>query len=118
VPAYSLADELAVQLLARTLARIEAAEAVLESVDTRLAATDGGSYLATSAEAAALLAQVQRLREDLRGWLNLERRLLGDLGMTTTSRAKLGLDIARTGDELARYLEGRNAGNAEGGDGS
>lgn len=95
VPLYRPADEVALLLLATTLARIEAAEKVLLAIDERLGGTAGGSYVGMS-EAAELLAQVQRLRQDQRGWLNSALRILNDLGLTPTARARLGLDVAQT----------------------
>jgi hypothetical protein len=83
VPAYTASDEPAVRLLAMTLARLERAEAALEQ-----AAPD----------------ELGRLRQDALGWANAARRLLNDLGMTPTSRARLGLDVARTQDVLGDYL--------------
>ena len=98
VPGYSAADEAMVRLLALVLARIERATAALEKVDD---AAEGNEVAAYTGEAAEPL---RRLREDSRGWINTARRLANDLGLTPTSRAKLGLDIARTGDALAEYL--------------
>lgn len=98
VPGYSVADEAMVRLLAIVLARVERATAALERVDD---VADGNELVAYSGEAADSL---RRLREDSRGWINTARRLANDLGLTTTSRAKLGLDLSRTGDVLERYL--------------
>lgn len=74
VPAYSPSDAIAVRLLGLALARLERAEAALE---------------------AAAPADMARLRTDALGWANSARRLLNDLGMTPTSRARLGLDLSR-----------------------
>lgn len=76
VPAYTPSDEPALRLLGLALAR-------LERVETALSDAKPGER--------------QRLRQDALGWANAARRLLNDLGMTPTSRARLGLDISRTG---------------------
>ncbi len=73
VPMRRPADELAVRTLALTLARIEAAYTALES---------------------ALPGELARLEADMRGWVNTERRLLNDLGLTPASRGRLGVDVA------------------------
>jgi hypothetical protein len=102
VPNYSPSDEPVVGLLAVVLTRVERATAALERVDE---ATEGHELSAnTNADGAATL---QRLRADLHAWVNTARRLANDLGLTPTSRARLGLDLARTGDELRRYLDER-----------
>lgn len=98
VPAYSPADEPMVRMLAIVLARVERATAALEKVDDAAEGNEVGVYLGDGAES------MRRLREDSRGWINTARRLANDLGLTPTSRARLGLDIARTGDVLAEYL--------------
>jgi hypothetical protein len=74
-PLYRDSDELAVRTLALTLARIEAAATALEE------ATGG---------------ELTSLEGHMRGWVNTQRRLLNDLGLTPAARAKLGLDVART----------------------
>lgn len=93
VPAYTAADETVVRLLALTLARIEQAMTALERLDE---ATSDGAELNMYVSARA--PDFQRLREDVRAWVNTARRLANDLGLTPTSRAKLGLDIARALD--------------------
>jgi hypothetical protein len=98
VPAYSPADEAMVRLLALVLARIERAVAALDRLDDASEGSELKLYLGDSAQS------FQRLREDCRGWVNTARRLSNDLGLSPTSRAKLGLDVARTGDALERYL--------------
>ena len=83
VPTYTDSDGPAVALLATTLARVErAAQAVDDAADD----PDGP----------------KRLEQDLRGWVNTAARLLDALGMTPTSRARLGLDLARVEDTLAQ----------------
>ena len=54
---------------------------------------------------------LQRLREDLRRWINTARGLAADLGLTPTSRARLGLDIAATARTLSviDYYQAREA---------
>lgn len=79
VPAGRPADEVALRLLALCLARIEAAHAALEK---------------------AKPAELATLESDARGWTNTARRLLSDLGMTPTARARLGLDVARTAQSV------------------
>ena len=98
VPTYSPADEVSVRLLAITLARIERAVAALERVDGAAGENPLGPYLGDSAEV------MRWLRTDLRLWVASAGRLAESLGLTPTSRAKLGLDVARTGDALADYL--------------
>jgi hypothetical protein len=85
VPCYSPSDEIALRLLCVALARLErSSDAVGEASPVEL----------------------KRLREDERGWTNTARRLLADLGMTPTSRAGLGLDVARArGAALRSHLE-------------
>jgi hypothetical protein len=99
VPAFSPADEPMVRLLALTLARVEMATRALEVIDERAEGNEVTVYLGDSAES------LRRLREDSRGWINTARRIANDLGMTPTSRAKLGLDLARTETELVDLIE-------------
>jgi hypothetical protein len=89
MPARADADEPVLLLLATTLARIERANAALIATDD------------TSSR--------QRLSDDLRSWINTARRLANDLGLTPTSRARLGLDIAATQRSLSvlAYYEQR-----------
>jgi hypothetical protein len=84
VPAYSLSDEPAVRVLGLAFARLERAEAALET---------------------AAPSELGKLRQDALGWANAARRLLNDLGMTPTARARLGLDIVRTREEAFRRLD-------------
>jgi hypothetical protein len=102
VPGYSHHAEPAVQLLSLTLTRVTKATAALDTLDEAMAGRELGSYTVEDA------AKFQRLREDLRGWVNSASRLLDALGMTPTARARLGLDVARTEDTLAGIeAEGR-----------
>lgn len=92
VPGYTPADEIALRILCLGLARLERSAAAVDDADP---------------------AALERLRQDERGWSNTVRRFLSELGMTPRSRAQLGLDIARTGDELQRYLERREQAQIE-----
>lgn len=91
LPAYSVADEPVLGLLSTAIARIENASAAMEMVDKN--ASPLGPYLGGGDEK-DLGPGLQRLREDLRRWVETARRLANDLGLTPTSRARLGLDIA------------------------
>jgi hypothetical protein len=93
-PLYSAADEPTVALAATTLVRAERAAAALAEVDR---ATEGREIAAYVGKGEAL----DRLRQDLRGWIGLATRLLDKLGCSPTSRAALGVDVAR-GRALAR----------------
>lgn len=108
LPAYSVADEPVLLLLATTLARIERGNAAIEAVDA--VSEPLGGYLAASDEP-TLAPNLATLRADLRAWINAARRLANDLGLTPTSRAKLGLDIAATQRALSviDYYEAKEA---------
>jgi hypothetical protein len=84
LPLYCEADEPVLRLMGLTLVRIERAAGALEDVEDE-----------TKASA---------LRTDLRAWISAARNLANDLGMTPTSRARLGLDLARTEDALEQLL--------------
>jgi hypothetical protein len=79
LPVCEDADAAAVELLGLVLARIEAASAAL--------AGDGAGSGGERVEPAA------RLESDLRGWVSTARRLMGDLAMTPSSRARLARDL-------------------------
>jgi hypothetical protein len=83
VARYRQNDDPHVALLAITWARVEAAHAALEE-----------------ATAAGEADRLSRLDADLRGWIRTARQLQADLGMTPTSRARLGLDVAQTARAL------------------
>jgi hypothetical protein len=84
VPVYTPSDEIALRLLCLALARQERAEAALAEADA---------------------SDATKLRQDALGWANAARRLLNDLGMTPSSRAKLGLNVARArGAALREHL--------------
>jgi hypothetical protein len=86
VPAASVSDEPTIRLAALVLARIEAANAYLAEHGIFL---DGGP-------------EIQPVIRSLTGWENSAARLLDRLGCTPTSRAALGLDLARSRGELLR----------------
>jgi hypothetical protein len=95
LPLYSPADAPSVLLLALTLARVERAAAALDAAD------DSGTA-----------DTLDRLGRDLRSWIGTATRLLSELGMTPSSRARLGLDVAlaqRAADQALERLadEGR-----------
>jgi len=104
LPAYSVCDEPTLLLLATTLGRIERGNAALDQIDS-VSIEPVGPYLAEAA------VKFQKLREDLRGWIGLARRLANDLGLTPTSRARLGLDIAQSQRALSvvEYYRAREA---------
>jgi hypothetical protein len=106
LPLYSAADEPTLTLYAVTLARIELASAALDEIDQTSAGGPLGPYLVEQAEKFA------RLRDDLRGWVNTARRLGNDLGLSPTSRARLGLDLAATQRILGAELLERYGGAA------
>jgi hypothetical protein len=106
LPGYAPADEVVLLLLATTLARIERANEAIEVVDAN-ATSALSEYL--PGDEPTLAPDLSRLRQDLRAWIGLARRIANDLGLTPTSRAKLGLDIAATQRELSviDYYEAR-----------
>ena len=110
VPGYALPDEPAVRLLAVMHVRIERAQAALEALDGQTDGRELGTYLTADAD------KLQRLRQDLLGWVNAARRLMNDLGMTPTSRARLGLDLTRArGEALRAHLADRHSAESPGG---
>ncbi len=86
VPAFAPSDEVALRLLALALARLEACGPAI------------------TAAAAADPADQKRLRRNERSWANAARNMLGDLGMTPSSRVRLGIDLVR-GTSLAAEVE-------------
>lgn len=100
------------RLLALVLARIEAATAALDKVDEATAGRELAAYTADAAPG------FQRLREDLRGWISVAARFADALGLTPTSRAKLGLDLTRAKGEALRahlaeqYIDDGDKGDA------
>jgi hypothetical protein len=92
VPAASEADEPTIRLLALVLARIEAANEWV---------AEHGIFRNGKGEPQPIL-------KVLSTWENTAGRLLDRLGGTPTSRAQLGLDLARAEDVLEHGLrEGR-----------
>lgn len=93
VPAYTASDEPALTLLAWQLARIEAANTYLAEhglLDGKGRPRPVLKVLSTSENSAA--------------------RLMDALGLTPTSRARLGVDLAKTGDLVAELAKAREAG--------
>jgi hypothetical protein len=88
LPVADECDEPALRLLALSLARLERAAEALE--------------LKTKP------SELARLEQDARGWVNSSVRLADALGMTPTSRARLGLTLVRArevvngGQDLSR----------------
>jgi hypothetical protein len=90
VPAYAPADEPLIQLCAMTMARIES----MAEYVARLGPLDSRG----------------RPRGVLRVLQSAENgcaRMLSELGCSPTSRARLGLDVARAGVALEEHLEKR-----------
>lgn len=73
VPGYRAADEPMLRIACVALARLEASMVALED---------------------AKPGELERLQADARGWLNSLRRILNDLGMSPSARARLGVDVA------------------------
>lgn len=95
VPARSDSDEPTIRLLALVLARIETANEWLD---------EHGLFRNGKGEPQAILKNVST-------WENTASRLMDKLGLTPTSRAALGLDLARTHDAQAvlnAYLRERH----------
>jgi hypothetical protein len=83
VPGYAESDEIVVRTLSFVLARIEKTSAALaEAKPDELASLEARSV----------------------AWVNAARRLLNDLGMTPSARAKLGLSVARGAREAEEAL--------------
>jgi hypothetical protein len=103
LPAYAECDEPVLQLLSGTLARIESGMGAFGELDRTMAERPLAPYLIEDA------ARLQRLHQDLRGWIGLARRLANDLGLTPTARAKLALHVVQgeaVRDELLRRYAG------------
>ncbi len=90
---YAPAFELAIARLALVWARIENASAALDKLEG-MALEPATPYLTAAAE---LRDGHRAMRDDLKGWLRLAGQIEASLGLTTESRAKLGLDLALTG---------------------
>jgi hypothetical protein len=107
VPLHSPADEPAIAALALILAQLERASIALAQAD---------ELLGEERSLAAYTDRTQmfeRLRADARGWANTARRYFNDLGMTPTSRAKLGLNVARGRGEALRLHLAERYGDGE-----
>ncbi|MGZ4380588.1 MAG: hypothetical protein ACXVZ3_04090 [Gaiellaceae bacterium] len=93
VPLSSPTDGPAIEALAMILAQAEHAGLVLATVQARTweRITRGEEPLTADER-----DDLRRLSADLRGWLNSAGRFFEMLGMTPSSRARLGLDIAQT----------------------
>jgi hypothetical protein len=92
VPLRSDADSAVLDLLAGTLAQAERALLVLARVQVdEIDAIRDGKRLDPDAR-----QNLGRLSADTRGWINSAARLCAALGLTPTSRAALGVDLART----------------------
>jgi hypothetical protein len=106
VPLYSPADEVVIRLLALVLTRIELAAVALDRVDEASAGRELGAYAGTDAAQG-----LQRLREDLRRWVDTAARYATTLGLTPLSRARLGLDVALAKRTLGADLVERYGGD-------
>jgi len=110
LPLRSPADAPTVDLLAMTLAQLERAMLHLGAVQADEAEAIRDRKRVDRQTGATL----QRLQADTRGWVSRAERLLHALGLTPTSRAQLGLDIARTQnalEALEEHLRRKRAGN-------
>jgi hypothetical protein len=95
VPASSPSDEPSIRLLALALAQVEAATVWL---------AENGIVDETG--------NARNLLKHLGTMMNTAARIAANVGMTPTSRAALGVDVARTHDVLGEYLRARNGGDA------
>ncbi len=95
VPVRSPADEPTIRLLAQTLAQVERGIAALEQLAETVEGRPLVEFVVQDADNFA------RLRSDVRGWVDSARRLANDLGLTPTSRARLGLNLAATRREMS-----------------
>lgn len=86
VPASSSSDEPTIRLLALVLARVEAAN----------------NWLAEKGIFRDAKGNVQPVIKSLSTWENTAGRLLDQLGLTPTSRAKLGVHLAHVKGEALR----------------
>ena len=87
IPAFDEVDDVALRVLSLALARLERAAEALE--------------------ANSKATELERLRQDARGWANTVLRYCDALGMTPTARARLGLTLVRARElteEQARPL--------------
>lgn len=91
VPVQAESDEIAVRLLALTLARIEAASLWLD---------EHGLFRNQRGDPQPIVA-------DLNRWTNTAAKFLAALGLTTVARAGLNLDTARVAEIATDLAEGR-----------
>jgi len=82
-------DSVTVTLLARTLARVERADAALQRAD-EMSESPLSPYLVEGSAGG-----LDRLRRDLRSWVMSAARQAAELGLSAASRARLGVDVAR-----------------------
>ena len=89
VPDASPADAPTIEALALVLAQLERAHLVLAA-----AQDDDGDR-----------DELRRLAQDARGWTNVALRYFEVLGLSPTSRARLGVDLARMEPSMVRVLQ-------------
>jgi hypothetical protein len=96
-----------VDLYAITSVRIERAQAALAKLDEVTGDDPLAPFISESAP------RLDRLREDLRRWLDLAARLLVQLGLTPASAAALGADVVQIekyrSEQLVRLQEAGRA---------
>jgi hypothetical protein len=104
-PVVSPADVPMYKLLAAALGRWERATAALAQFDE--AAKNPASLYVESADGRASV--VERIRHDQVRWMNAARKLANDLGLSPTSRLRMGLDLALTRKTMSvvEYYAGR-----------
>lgn len=96
VPASSTADGVTIDALSLVLAQLERAHLVLATLQTReVERVQSGGRLESGER-----DDLRRLAQDARAWANVALRYLETLGLSPTSRARLGVDVARIGDAL------------------
>ncbi len=105
LPAYSEAFEPILADLGLVDVRIERAAQALLRADEAAGEPLSG-YVGAAGET------LDRLRQDLRGWLRHKRSLLADLGLTPQAMAKMGLRVAQA-ESMVVALQ-----RAQGGEGS
>ena len=101
VPLSSPTDGPAIDALSLVLAQTEHAGLVLATVQARTVQRTTSGEALTGDERDDL----RRLSADLRGWLNSAGRFFEALGMTPSSRVRLGLDLVRTQESVVATLQ-------------
>jgi ATP phosphoribosyltransferase regulatory subunit HisZ len=104
LPLASPADAPMVDTLAFLLAQLERASMILGHAQME----EGEAIADGRPVPKQLRSDLSRLAQDARGWANSAARLADQLGLTPTSRARLGFDVIRTRtavEELNAYLE-------------